>query len=361
MNSIKVLHVGLSDNIGGIETVVRSWHMYLPDDIIFDFINNNEGELAFAEEFKASGAKIHKIPSRKENYRESYATLEEIIEREKYSYVHFHAMSLSWPEPILIAAKSSYTHAIIHSHTVLDNNISIKYRILHTIGNYRLRNTQYFRLACGENAGKSMFGDKKFVIIPNGIEINKFKFQEEKRKIIREKYGIPENTYVIGHVGRPGPTKNYPFIFEVFNELRKEVHNLRLLLIGNIENDSEIKRLLEKYDIRNQVIFAGFVKDCSDLYCAMDCFFFPSLYEGFSVSLIEAQASGLPCVVGNVAAETKMSERFYFININSKEEAKNKILEVFSHDEERENIQIENKYDIKRTSEIMFDYYRNHL
>lgn len=357
---IKVLHVGLSSNIGGIETVVRSWHKELPSDITFDFINNGYSSLAFENEFLDSGSRIFKIPSRKANYIESYYAVKKIIEKGKYDYLHFHAMSLSWPEPVLIASNDMYTQAIIHSHIVVDNNISLKYKILHNIGKFRLSNKKYYKIACGENAGKSMFKSKDFIIIPNGIDQDKFRYSKEKRNRIRSLYNIPLNALVIGHVGRPGPQKNYSFIFETFENIVQKHGNTYLLLIGNIKNDKEILSLHEKSKYQHNIIFAGFQCDCSDFYSAMDVFFFPSLYEGFSVSLIEAQSSGLPCVVGNISKESKMSDFFSFINVKSKNDAINEIEKYLFRRIDRENVQIDSNYHIRNTSKKLFDFYREH-
>lgn len=356
----KVLHVGLSNNIGGIETVVRSWHKVLPSDISFDFINNGEGSLAFEKEFLESGSRILTIPSRKTNPSESFNALNRIVNEGEYDYLHFHAMSLSWPEPVLIAAKSKYTQAIIHSHTVLDSNISLKYKILHSIGKLRLKNKNYYRIACGENAGKSMFKSNDFIIIPNGIELDKYRYSQDKRSRVRKDFGISSDAFVIGHVGRPGPTKNYPLIFEAFDESMKRYDNSFLLLIGNIEKDAEIQSLLEKTKYRERVVFTGFQRDCSEFYSAMDVFFFPSLYEGFSVSLVEAQASGLPCVVGNVAKESKMSDNFSFVDIKTKEDAVNEFSKYLSMNLDRRNVEIDPIYDIRNTSKMLFDFYRTH-
>lgn len=361
-NTIKVLHVGLSSNIGGIETVVRMWNRYKESDFVFDFINNDTGKLAFEDEFRASGSRIYKIPSRKSDFRRSYAALDKILKEHNYDYLHFHAMSLSWPEPILIAAKGKRTQPIIHSHMVVDKYMSLKYRMLHTIGKMRLHNVDFSELACGFNAGQSMFTNQNFTIIPNGIELESFYFSENQRIRVRRELGIENNIYVIGHVGRSGPQKNYPFIFKTISELIKAGEdNIRLLLIGDIKDDSEIKKLEMEYSLTPYIIYAGYVRDPSSYYSAMDIFFFPSLYEGFSVSLIEAQTANLPCIVSNnVALESKLTDRFEFIDIKDTAAAKESIKKYSKMNFDRtKNPDIE--YDIRKTSKKMFEYYRAHI
>lgn len=358
---IKVLQVGLSDHVGGIEKVVDSWYKRLPSDIHFDFTNTSARKLAFEQTFTEGGSKIYRIPSRKADPGGSYRALKYILSGGDYDYLQFHAMSLSWPEPILIAGRSKRTQGIIHSHMVVDRHMAVKYRLMHAIGKLCLSKVEYHEVACGADAGKSMFGNDLFTVIPNGIELGRFRFCEGKRKDIRKKYHISDSTYVIGHVGRPGAQKNYPFIFRTFFELLKNGCDCRLLLLGNIERDPQIQGLMNQYSCKQAVVFTGYVKDTSAYYSAMDCFFFPSLYEGFSVSLIEAQAAGLPCIVsGNISSESKICGDFSFVSLRSDTAAAEELIKYSKIKKDRKERSIELSFDIRNTANKMFDYYREH-
>lgn len=359
---IRVLHVGLSDNIGGIETVVHSWFKRLPDDIHFDFIKTTTNKLAFEDEFISGGSKIYRVPSRKSSIHRSYAEIRRIISENDYDYLHFHAMSLSWPEPILIAVKSGITQGIIHSHMVVDDNMAFKYRVLHRFGKLRLSSVKYYELACGAEAGRSMFGNDKFMVVPNGIELEKFKFSEDRRKAIRNKHSIPDNVCVIGHVGRSGPQKNYPFIIESFSKVIKTDSNYRLLLVGDVEHDQNVQELITKYNCNDKVIFSGHVEDTSSYYSAMDIFFFPSLYEGFSVALVEAQASGLPCVVSkNVSFESRINADFEFVDIHSPNRAVQLLKELPKQNANRRMATDNIPFDINKTANQMIEFYKAHV
>ena len=200
MREIRVLHVGLSDNVGGIETVVRSWNSFLPDDIIFDFINVSDQKLGYEDEFVGKGARIYRIPSRKEHPLQSYRALKRILAENDYDYLHHHVMSLSWPEPVLLAAKCGRTKAIIHSHTMIRpdiSNLSPKYKLLHLLGKERLKRANYLRLSCGEQAGMSMFQGADFKIIQNGIDTDAFAFDPVQCAQIRQKYRIKDETFAV--------------------------------------------------------------------------------------------------------------------------------------------------------------------
>ena len=87
MKKIKVLHIGLSSNIGGMEKVVESWGKYLPEDMIFDFVSVEKIPLAFEEDWIAKGSTIHRILPRKKYPLKSTKQLEQIIKNGNYDYI----------------------------------------------------------------------------------------------------------------------------------------------------------------------------------------------------------------------------------------------------------------------------------
>ncbi|MBT9015561.1 hypothetical protein BTI82_04885 [Lactobacillus delbrueckii subsp. bulgaricus] len=358
---IRVLHIGLSSNPGGIEKVVYSWATRLPQDIRFDFVNVDKAPLAYESYFTQKyESNIYQIQSRKNNPLASSRELTSIIRNNKYDFVHFHIMSLSWPEPILISDKNS-TKTIVHSHMVVDENMSIKYQILHKIGMLRTENVNYIPIACGYEAGKSMFGKRKFEVLPNGIDLKQFNFSEEKRRKVREKLGVSD-CFVIGHVGRPGRQKNYPAIMNIYSNVRKIRPESKLLLIGDLVNDEEINQLINRLDLNKDVIFTGAVDDTSQYYNAMDAFLFPSLYEGFSVSLVEAQANGVPCVVSDqVAEESKLSDLVHFFSLNNYEKASQMLCSFPIRNIKEYDNSYMKAYDVNVTAQKMFDIYRKNI
>lgn len=362
MNEIRVLHIGLSSNIGGMESVVNNWMKYLPDDIRFDFVSVEEKALAFESEWVKKGSIIYKIVPRKKNPMKSTRQLKKIIMEGNYAYIHYHAMSLSWAEPILLADKYSSTKKIIHSHTTFGGDELFRNKILNFIGYVRLRGKEYYKLACGNEAGKSMFKDSSFQVIENGIDLGNMKYSQDKRQKIREQYDINENDFLIGHVGRPSYPKNYPFIIETFASIAKERKNIKLMLIGDVINDAEIKGLIEKHKIKENLIMTGSVKNTADYYSAMDLFFLPSHYEGLSVSLVEAQAMGLPCVVSNnIARESAISNLVEFVSIRNCDEAVKVICDLSDEKRERKNGKIDEKYDLERVAKKIFNFYRENI
>ena len=361
-DSIRVLHVGLSANMGGIENVVRSWNSLLPNNIKFDFINNGSGLLAYQGEFVDKGAKIYDIVPRNKNPWKSYRQLRQIIIENQYDYIHHHMMSYSWTEPLLLAQQIGSTKAIAHSHCVGAENLDLKYRILDHIGRKRLERREYYKIACGNAAGLDMFRTDNFVVIKNGVEFSKCQFSEMNRLLIRHQYLIPDGTFVVGHVGRSGIEKNYPFIIQLFCDLLKQRADTVLMLIGNVNDDISIQKLVHEKGIQDRVIFTGVIPDLKMYYSAMDVFILPSLSEGVSVAQLEAQVSGLECLVSEfVSSDADISGNVNYISVSDTRDWVEKLMRINNHNRDISSLNIDYSYDLKETAQNMFGFYEAHM
>ena len=154
---------------------------------------------------------------------------------------------------------------------------------------------------------------------------------------MRDELGIPQDAFVVGHVGRFTYAKNHNFLLDIFSGLLKEKSNARLLLIGEGELMGEIQEKVQGLGIKDSVIFTGVRKDVNKLYSVMDVFCLPSFYEGMPVVAWEAQANGLPCVFSDVVSrESEKSQNCYFVE---KEQDKEKWIELLFNSKQRvENI-----------------------
>lgn len=359
---IKVLQVGLSSNKGGIENVVHSWSNLLPSNIQFDFINIENSPIAFQDEFIEKGSKIFNITPRRVNVFKSFSELKEIIKAGNYDYVHQHMMSYAWPEPIIAGASCNKPKLIAHSHTAGSDFLSTKDKLLDYIGRKKLAKVQYFKIACGEVAGLDMFHSNDYTIIHNGVNFEKNCFSDGNRLFIRNQYGIKDSDFLIGHVGRSSKAKNYPYIIKLFKEFKSKNPNSYLMLIGDVENDNDVKRLVVENNLISSVIFTGVLSNLSLYYSAMDVFILPSLYEGVSVSLIEAQLSGLICIVSeNISKESDISGNVRYVSLKSLDEGIKEIGRVNKIDRSFSKLKIDSSYDIRNTSKQMFDFYESHL
>lgn len=276
----------------------------------------------------------------------------------KYDIIHSHLINKGYFF-LKYAKKYGIKNRIIHSHnTTLGNGSKIRNIVNIIFKNLTLSNAnQYF--ACSNLAGKYLFKNKKFKIINNAINIEKFIYNEKLRNKYRKQLKI-ENKYVIGQVGRIAYQKNHIFFCEVFKELLKKNKDIVWLIIGNGELENEIKDNVKKLNIDKNVIFLGSRNDVNELYSAFDLFIMPSHFEGLPVVAIEAQANGVDCLLSdNITKETKLISLVEFLPL-IKEKWVNFIAKKIKKETKRTNVNLKNleSYDIINTKEKLEIIYR---
>jgi glycosyltransferase involved in cell wall biosynthesis len=194
---------------------------------------------------------------------------------------------------MLAAKKSGIPIRIAHSH-----NTTCDHKVIDKLLRPLLYRTYTHGIGCGIEAGRWMFGNRPHVVLQNGINLRKFAFDQNKRNTLRNQLAIDDKT-VVGHVGRFTDQKNHGFLLRIFKEYIKENANSVLLLVGDGPMENEVRNCAKELNVEKQVIFYGTTADTSALYSAMDIFVFPSKYEGVPLTLVEAQANGLPSVISD--------------------------------------------------------------
>ena len=294
---MKILHFIYGLTLGGAESFIRSCMKALNADCIewhFAIQNPSVNNQFFKD--NVTPGNIHILPSFTKNPLGQFRALSKLIKTNQFDIVHIHANALINPIPI-ICCMHLKQRFIIHSHNTATNRGAVCHAV-HGVNKVWLQHcTHVKRLACSEIAGRWMFGYKKFTVANNAIDVRNFIFNENGRTQVRSLYGITDDAYVIGTVGRMVEAKNYPFIIALFREYLKIDQSARLLLVG----DGPLRGMLEKQtsDISQFVIFAGSQQNTVPFYSAMDCFIAPSFFEGLPIVTVEAQASGLNIIVSN--------------------------------------------------------------
>ena len=294
---IRVLQVVTNMDRGGLESMLMNYYRHIDrEKIQFDFLVHRQERAAFDDEIEALGGRIYRL-SRLVPWSKSYlSALNRFFdEHTGYKVVHVHQDCLS--SVILKAAKQHDVPVrIAHSHSAnQDKNLKypIKLWYKRSIPEYA---TNLF--ACGKDAGDWMFGGASYQIINNAIDVAAYTYGSTKRQEMRRQLGL-ENEFTIGHVGRFNQPKNHPFLLDIFAALLKKEPNAALLLVGGGEGMPKIQAKAQELGIAERVHFLGVRSDVADLMQAMDVFVFPSLYEGLPVTMVEAQASGLPCIISD--------------------------------------------------------------
>lgn len=358
---IKILFQGLSTNLGGIETYLYNLCRNIDRNkfeisfMVFDYGK----KVCFEDELINLGAKIYKITPRTKNYFKFKKDLKNLYKNNEFDFIHFNLMDFSCFERITLANKYSKAKIIIQSHTA-NESLSRKTKVLHTIGKIMIRGIKYYRAACSYKAGKFLFENESFEIFNNGIELEKFEFNQDNRLDIRNELNIPDDCFVMGMVGMFWTPKNHRFLVKLFYEYQKMNYNSRLLLIGEGILMDNIKNLVNSLELQGKVIFLGKRSDTNKIYSAMDTYVVPSLYEGISIALVEAQANGLKCYVSNtVDANSDVTGNIEFLDLTKG--AKYWAEYIFYMQNKRlENAVkiIPENYDVKKCYNRVFDFYK---
>ena len=368
---IKILQVGMTRNLGGLETYLMQQFQNLDrNKIIYDFVNiTNEYEIVFADEIKRYGSKIYGICSRHKNPIKHYWQWYRLLKkrRREYKAIVLNTNSLEYIFPVFIGKIMGIPMRVIHSHNGgYENRMGILRKLLVFFNSKLMKwgTTDY--LACSQLAGEWMFGRKKnFTVVHNAINVKAFTFNEYIREEVRKELNI-EKKFVIGHVGRFVYQKDHDFLIRVFSKVYEKNKDAYLLLVGDyIDEDIFYYRAKEKVEqlgLSNAVLFLGMRKDVNKIMQAMDCFVLPSRFEGLAVVGIEAQASGLPCFFSD-SITTELDVVYGLCNFLNKENEltwAEEILKKVKYRRENTSDKISKAgYNIKNEVKKITDFYLN--
>ena len=302
---IRILHVVTYMGRGGLETMIMNYYRRMDrTKVQFDFLVHRDFRADYDDEIEQLGGRIYRIGRLIPWSRAYQRDLDAFFtEHPEYRIVHVHQDCLS-----AVILKAAQRHGIpvriAHSHNSnQDKNLKylIKLYYKRLIPKYA---TALF--ACGRDAGDWMFGGAPYTVVNNAIDAAQYRYRQAHAREERQALGIAEDAFVVGHVGRFCPVKNHAFLLDVFDQLRQENERAVLLLVGDGELRSSMEEKAKTMGLEDYVLFTGVRSDVCDLMQAMDVFVFPSLYEGLPVSLVEAQAAGLPCVISDGVPEACM-------------------------------------------------------
>lgn len=354
---IRVAQVLNRMDSGGVEAVVMNYYRHIDrKQVQFDFYFAKDSVFPQREELEKMGAGIYPIPSYTKVFS-YHRVLHHAFKRGNYQIVHAHLSTMS-VFPLFAAWRAGIPVRICHNHSTAHWGEGKK-----TLLKYLLRPfakvfaTDYF--ACGEKAGRWMYGNRCFErgrvhVMPNAIDTKKFAYDEEAKRCLRAELGIPQDAFVLGHVGRFMYQKNHAFLLRVFQRLLSSRQDAWLLLIGEGERMKLIRSEVEKMGIEGKVRFTGTRSDVAKLYSAMDVFCLPSFYEGLPVVALEAQANGLPCLFSDrMTKEVVLTPGARQLSIENPEPWVKAVQEA-----QRQNIcALPERYDIAFEGEILKNFY----
>ncbi len=351
MKKIKVLQINAgSKNYGGVSSLLFNLYKNINrDKYEFNFLTPNYSTYGMVEnEIKKLGGKVFELKCTGPWFIKKiriWTKLNDFLTKEKYDIIHINSGSYFFNLMVaIICKKNNIENVIVHSHNGFNRKKPIKNFIIKRFL-FLLNNYCSLKFSCSYVAAESMF-EKKCIekddvhIIKNGIEIEKFKFNNKIRDEYREKFNV-QDKIVIGNIGRFVEQKNHMFLLKIFDEILKKNNNSVLMLVGEGELEQKIKKEAKKMKIEDNILFLGKRKDVNNLLQCFDVLVMPSLYEGLPITAIEAQTCGLSIALSNtITNELKINENIVFLDL--KDNPNNWANEILSLN--RKKINRENTY-----------------
>lgn len=322
-NSVRVLVIGMSPQKGGIESLLMHFFRNTDREKVQFSLLTFCPKCVYESEIQSFGIPVYHITRRGVNPIKNYTELTEFYKAhaEEYDFIWYHLSSASNCLPVTLAKKYTNAKIICHSHgTAFESNPLVRpiHSVLDKINYPKLMRATDICFACSQAAGKWLFKntDKPIHIVRNGTDTSQFRFNAEKRAAIRESLGIFASQPVLGHAGRFCEAKNHTFLLEIFCELCRDLPDCILLLAGEGELQTAMEEKAKALGISQKVRFLGFRSDFADLLQGMDLFCMPSLYEGLPLTVVEAQAAGVPCLLSDtIPKECAITDIVSFLSL----------------------------------------------
>lgn len=305
---VRVLQYVESLGTGGIQSFLMNLYRSVDrEKVQFDFLLQRRFNNDYEREVEELGGKLYFLPSRRDGLLKSRKALEKFFaEHPEYKTVHMHISSLSYIDPLIIANKAGVPQRIVHSHSTRAHGSKI-HTLLHFLNKKRIGHVATDFYACSDLAADWFYGTgalrKQAVLMANVINSAAFVYNETVRQEYRRKYGW-ENKTVLGHVGRIHYSKNHTYLIDVFRAYAQTDANAVLVLVGDGDLRPSIEEKVKALGLEHRVCFMGDRSDVVELLQAFDLFLLPSHYEGFPVTMVEAQAAGLHCLSSDTVTAT---------------------------------------------------------
>lgn len=294
---VRILHVVGAMNRGGTETMLMNIFRNIDHEHVqFDFISYSQESGHYDEEIKRLGGKIIRL-TKTVSIKQIYDAI-----KQNGPYIAVHGHTLFHCGLTSIAARlAGINIRISHAHATADHSDGyLKKAYIHLM-RMMINTFSTHLLACSKKAGEYLFGEKSltklnYTYFPNVIDYEQFlSISEIDTKRFKMEEGLGTH-FVLGHIGTFKEVKNQVFLLKVMEKIKKK-STYKLLLVGDGELRMSLQRKAEKMDLAENVHFMGTREDIATILNSMDAFIFPSLSEGLGLVLLEAQASGIPCIV----------------------------------------------------------------
>ena len=362
---LRVLMLFTILNRGGAETMVMNYYRHIDrNKVQFDFAVHRQERGAYEDEIESLGGRIYRFmplnPLTFHQYKKQISLF--FDQHPEYKVIHgqcsesgyfFYREAAKRGVPVIIA----HAHS---SHVPFDLKL-----IMRTYLKHRMRPYLTHGFTCGNEAATWLFGKKlgkKAIHLNNAIDTNRYIFSGAKREKVRNELGLSDSTLVVLHVGSFVMPKNHPFIIDIFQQFHKLHEDSVLLLTGAGPKRQAIEEKVARLGLQGYVRFLGSRDDIPDVMMAADAFLFPSIFEGLPVTLIEAQSTGLNCLISDrIPKEVIVTQRMHVMSLNqTAEQWAEQLLQLAASTKERTSTLqqvIDAGYDVSKNAPLLQDFY----
>ena len=316
---MRVLQVCTALDGGGVDRYLFNYCTRIPE-ISFDFAVVDTGKKGILEPDLEQNSTVFRVPQLKNGPYKNYTALHHIMTKHHYDAVHVH-LGYKGVVALLCAKNCGIKVRIAHSHCA-EQPQNIFQKLCRVVLSFIAKCLATSLAACGEDAAGWMWGEKalqngRVTLQNNAIDTAQFRFSQTQRQQLRRQLGVSDDTLLVGHVGRLCEQKNQLRLLDIFNLLHQQHPQSELLLIGRGGQEQEIREKIDCLGLQNSVRLLGVREDVPALLSALDVMIFPSLFEGFPVTLVEAQCSGLSVICSDcVTSSVKLTEAVSFLSLH---------------------------------------------
>ena len=310
---LKILHCLGSLNPGGVETWLLNLLRHLDTSKFqFDFCTFGADAGLYAPEVLQFGSRVYRCP------RHPSSTLSrrfrQILREGNYDVVHSHVHFFSGALLRWVALER-VPNRIAQSHSTHDGKPdSLGRKAYRRLMSNWIQQYATHGLAASRQAAAGLFTanwqhDPRIAVLHYGIDLQSFRAVTDLNPK-SDRVSFPAGAPVVGHVGNFVIPKNHTFLLDVAAQITKRRPDIHFLLIGDGPLRAPMQARAQSLSLENNVHFLGTRTDVPHLLRQCDSFLFPSLWEGLPAAVIEAQASGLPCVIsGEITDEVVIFPR----------------------------------------------------
>lgn len=362
----KVLIVGISKTCGGIETLFYGLFGKEKSQVYdIEFVTFSP-KCAFEDEYVKLGYKIHHLPSRRSNPMKFNRHVVEFYKSHNdYDYIWVNTNSTSLYQFQYFGKKYTSARIITHSHGTGMENTSLFTGVVNNILAFlnrrkALKSTDFF-FGCSYAAGLALFGkkyEKNIIVVYNGADIKKFAYREENRRLIRDEFQIGNKITLLGMVGRIADVKNPLKMLNIFKDYTQINPDAKLIYVGKGELEKSLEEKIKEFNLDDKVIMAGFRTDVEKVFSGLDILMMPSQSEGMPLSAIEAQISGLPCVLSDtITREVAITDLVEYVPLDAENRLWSAKIENLRH----KNIDRKEYADIALHTQFNIENTRKHI